>query len=306
MSVYKEPFKWIKQSIYSIIQQTFTDFEFIIICDNPSNQNLVDFLELFSKRDRRIKLIVNENNLGLTRSLNKGLEYACGKYIARMDADDISLPLRFQKQVEFLEQHPNVIVLGTSYSYIGKGASIRTSNTKCDDESIRAQMLLTNCIAHSSVFIRRSVLVNNNIVYDETYRQSQDYRLWELLFPYGEFACLNEKLLNYRLSSQQITKTEGSKQSHLAMIVRTRLQHAWLSRCGYNFPLELISDKPFKIIEILRRDCNITCTKEYKAYLSYAYLYSEDQSWTISYLIKYDLIKLSVFDTIRLLKRIIS
>ena len=102
MSVYNEPLDWVQESIDSILQQTFGNFEFIIINDNPNNKELFDFLITNKIKDNRIIIINNDENIGLTKSLNKGLERAKGEYIARMDADDISLPERLEKQINFL------------------------------------------------------------------------------------------------------------------------------------------------------------------------------------------------------------
>ena len=101
MSIYSEEEEWIRESIDSILNQTFSDFEFIIINDNPNRDKNNSLLTEYTRIDNRIIIITNEENIGLTKSLNKGLEIARGKYIARMDADDISLPTRFEKQVDF-------------------------------------------------------------------------------------------------------------------------------------------------------------------------------------------------------------
>ena len=114
MSIYKEPIDWMILSIDSIIEQTYKDFEFIIINDNPERLDNTKLLEKYLKKDSRIKIVNNSENIGLTKSLNKGLAVSTGEYIARMDADDISLPTRFEKQIAFLESNPNVIVLGTN------------------------------------------------------------------------------------------------------------------------------------------------------------------------------------------------
>ena len=91
MSVFKEPQEYLKHSIDSILTQSFKDFEFIIICDNPSDKNICNFLKVYKSIDYRIKLVINPTNMGLTKSLNIGLKLASGKYIARMDADDICM-----------------------------------------------------------------------------------------------------------------------------------------------------------------------------------------------------------------------
>lgn len=306
MSVYKEPIDWLRQSINSILYQTFKDFEFIIICDNPEYDEGIRLLKEYSQKDNRIVLIFNKENLGLTKSLNKGLAIAKGEYFARMDADDISMANRLERQYAYMEEHPEVIVLGTNIEHIGKKPIISGNDSiKFDDASIRAQMILVNCIAHSSVMLRKSVLDCNDIHYDENYRQSQDYRLWELLMPYGRFACLREKLLKYRMSDQQITRSQKRGQTNLAGGIRLRLQQKWLMSNDYQFSDEDVERHPLGIIEKIRHDKKVNSSLEYKAYLQYAYLYSErdEKKWT-NFII-YDLKKMPFISIMRILVKFI-
>jgi glycosyltransferase involved in cell wall biosynthesis len=113
MSVYNESEEYLRKSIESILNQTYTDFEFIIILDNPDNKKARDILKEYENKDDRIVLLENEKNIGLAPSLNRGVKVARGKYIARMDADDIALPQRFEKQVYFLENNPDYAVCFT-------------------------------------------------------------------------------------------------------------------------------------------------------------------------------------------------
>jgi len=273
MSVYKEPIEWLRLSIKSILKQTFTDFEFIIICDNPLYTEGISILKEYAMSDRRIILIFNETNIGLTKSLNKGLVISKGKYIARMDADDISLPVRFERQYDYMESHPNVIVLGTNIKYIGKGAWKKAGDgIRFNDEEIRSQMLIGNCIAHPTVFIRKYVLDENGLSYDESYKHSQDMRLWEQMWEYGEFANLREKLLMYRLSDQQITKSSTLSQFNLSDSVKHRLQKRWLEGLGYNYSIDTIKRAPFEIIEELRKDDQVNGSAQFASFVQNAYL----------------------------------
>ena len=275
MSVYKEPTEWLRQTIDSILSQTFKDFEFIVISDYPAGADNNALLKDYAQMDNRIKLIFNEENIGLTKSLNKGLAVAKGKYIARMDADDISLPERFEKQYAYMECHPNVIVLGTAIKYIGKGAWKKaTDGIRFADEEIRAQMFIDNCIAHPTVFIRKAVLDTYGLKYDETYKHSQDFRLWEQMWDYGEFANLKDKLLMYRLSDQQITKSSKSSQANLSDSVKIRLQKRWLDGFGYNYSIDTIQNAPFDIIKVLRNNNQVNGTAQFSAFVQNAYLYA--------------------------------
>lgn len=286
MSVYKEPAEWLQQTIDSILNQTFRDFEFIIICDNPQGLDNIALLNQYAQKDSRIRLVFNEENIGLTKSLNKGLAVAKGKYIARMDADDISMPTRFEKQYAYMESHPNVTVLGTAIKYIGKGAWHKFNDFfSLTNEAIRAQMLFDNALVHPSVFIRKSVLDKNKIKYDESYRHSQDYRLWEQLMEYGEFANLPDKLLKYKISPNQITSSRTDSQSISADKIRSRLQKSWLEKKGYKYPLDIIVADPYKVLCDVMPDKKISSTLEYKSFAQYVYLNCE---------IKHKLIKVFV------------
>ncbi len=232
MSVYKEPLTWLECSIQSILTQTFSDFELIIIVDNPHHQEAIDFIQQKMEEDKRIVLLVNEENIGLTKSLNKGLYITKGKYIARMDADDKSYPVRFAKQYTFLETHPNVILCGTSIHYVGgKGDRIHIYPPNNDD--IKAEMLFNSGFSHPTIMVRRQTLLDNNIVYDEEYRQTQDFRLYEMLYDLGEFANLSDVLLDYRISEKQISNRLYGSQGGLMQRIRRRMINKWLVSIGY-------------------------------------------------------------------------
>ena len=110
MSCYNEEEVYLTQAIESILDQDYVDFEFIIIMDNPDNQSLLDIVKKYVSVDKRIIVIRNERNIGLANSLNKGIEMATGEYVARMDADDISLPSRLKRQVSYLDNNPKCMM----------------------------------------------------------------------------------------------------------------------------------------------------------------------------------------------------
>lgn len=269
MSVFKEPIEWIKQSIESVLAQSYTDFEFIIINDNPNREDLKDFLEAEKKYDKRIKIFTNVKNIGLTKSLNYGLNLCKGKYIARMDADDISLPRRIEKQVAFLEKNTDVIVCGTNIEYFGKTNVLKLKNIYSDDLDIRGQMLLDSGFAHPSVMIRREVMDNNSIKYDEDFRSSQDYKLWYDLSDYGKFANLSEVLLLYRLSPKQISKTSNSDQANNRQYVSKLFRDRGIN--GYR----IIYDRSKRRLDVIAKPKREN-QKEYrtiKAYYLRSYYY---------------------------------
>ena len=209
MSVYNGSF-YLRESIESILNQTFVDFEFIIIND-CSTDNSWEVMNKYAERDLRIILINNPANIGLTKSLNKGLKIAGGEYIARQDADDISLPDRLKIQANFLDFHPEVGVLGSNAKAIDEqgqylGACpipIEHENT-IEHESLQAYLLVNNCLYHSSLIARRS-LIQKIGGYDEELRYAQDYKLWWDLGQLSRLASLPDNLILVRKSDNNIT-----------------------------------------------------------------------------------------------------
>lgn len=233
MSVYKESLEWLKCSLCSILNQSFSDFEFIIVVDCPENQDAINYLKQKKEEDDRIILLINEENIGLTKSLNKGLRIAKGKYVARMDADDRSYPERFAKQYAFMESHPEVILCGTSIKYHG-GKGNRCQIYPSNDYDIKAEMLFNSGFSHPTIFIKRNILVEHGIFYDEEYKQTQDFRLYEMLYDIGKFANIPEVLLDYRISEKQISTQMHHRQGNLMQMIRRRMINKWLINIGYH------------------------------------------------------------------------
>ena len=213
MSFYKEPLQWIRLSIESILAQTFRDFEFIIICDNPRYHEAIEYIGRTAADDRRIRLHVNESNIGCTRSLNLGISLSDGRYIARMDADDIAFPERFSKQVKFLDEHPEISICATdAHTINAKGRITRRRRYKKKNE--KYGFFISNTIAHPSVMLRKSLLSHRNPLYDETYTYAQDYELWQFLKAKGhKFCTLQDPLLLYRKHNAQISTEHKQMQA---------------------------------------------------------------------------------------------
>ena len=194
------------EAIQSILAQTYTHFEFIIINDGSTDASRERIL---SVPDDRIRYYENESNQGLVYTLNRGIDLCRGKYIARMDADDISLPTRFEKQVEVMETSPNIIVCGTDVSYFGDPEKVeyhsRRKRNPISSENFRENLIIGADISHPSVMIRKSVLDEYHLRYDEDYPCAEDYKFWIDLVDYGDFHIIPERLLKYRLSATQIS-----------------------------------------------------------------------------------------------------
>lgn len=191
------------EAIESILAQTYTDFELIIINDGSTDKT-ADIIKSF--QDKRVKLLDNETNKGLIYSLNRGLDSADGEFIARMDADDISLPRRFEKQIACFHQNPDLVACGTMIEYFGNTElAPRKYITKTSDRENKELLLFTACFAHPTVMMRNEVLEKHKLRYDIKFKNCEDYKFWIDLMKYGEFCNVPEILLRYRQSDTQIT-----------------------------------------------------------------------------------------------------
>lgn len=219
MSVYNEPVEWMCQSIDSILNQTFSDFEFIIINDKPDRVENKQLLDEYASKDPRIVIITNEQNIGLTKSLNKGLDIAAGEYIVRIDADDISLPERFEKQVRFMDANPNVVASGTGVFFINENSEIiNRCQALTDSIAIRSLLLFQTAITHPSAIIRKEI-GGKKVCYNEHFRYAQDYALWASLVNY-DLSNIKEPLLKYRLTQNQISSSHKKEQDGYALEIK--------------------------------------------------------------------------------------
>ena len=196
MSVHNDR-PYLAESVESILAQTFDDFELLVI-DDGSTDGSGDYLAQVP--DPRLQLMRNGTNLGLTCSLNTGLDHAAGKYLARMDGDDAAAPDRFARQVEFLERNAEVGIVGSSRTLIDDaGRFVAHAPAVTDDLAIRWKCLLGNPLAHPTVMIRADVLDRHALRYDERFATAQDYELWSRLLPVTQAANLPQPLVSYRL-----------------------------------------------------------------------------------------------------------
>lgn len=197
MSVYNGE-KYLREAIESILNQTFTDFEFIIINDGSTDNSLAI---IRSYDDRRIRSLNNETNIGLTKSLNNALKVATGEYIARQDADDISLPDRFEAQLKYFEQYPEVALLGTSKYVISEDGTILRKVIALSNPG--RTLLKENVFTHGSVMFKKAV-VDELGYYNEFFKYSQDYELWLRIAKQYEVRNLKSVLYYLRFHSNNI------------------------------------------------------------------------------------------------------
>jgi len=210
MPIYNTPKGYLKETIESILNQTFTDFEFLILNDSPDNTELDEIVA--SYKDKRIKYSKNEKNLGITPSRNKLINMARGEYLAVMDHDDISLPERFEKEVAYLDNNPDVGVVSCNIEEFPKKELIKNP---CEDADIKLALMRRCVVVHPATMIRKSVLDDNKIRYEERFSPAEDYALWCRLIPYTQFHNLREVLFRYRVypgntSSRQKNKMDAA------------------------------------------------------------------------------------------------
>lgn len=201
--------KYIRESIDSIIAQSFTDWDMLVLNEYGSNELCTKIVNEYEARDSRIKVIQNTKRLGLAESLNLGMREARGEYIARMDADDISRSDRFAKQVEFLDSHPNVAVVGSYQHHFGVDIDwIHSPSTEPSQCKSNAVFFCDLC--HSTLMLRKSVFIENELFYDNTYL-AEDFELWSRVIDFGDIANIPEVLGEYRVGEDNITLDKKSR-----------------------------------------------------------------------------------------------
>lgn len=207
MSIYNESLEEVKESINSILNQSYSEFEFIIIIDNPNASNLIKIVKEFSLKDKRIKYIVNDKNIGLALSLNKGVKISTGIYIARMDADDISLKDRLKKQLDYLKENQDVVLLGSSAKIIDNNGIIL--GNLCQETSfkkIKRKMKFESCFIHPSVIFKKEVY--EKIGGYRNFPCAQDYDFFSRIIDANhKVANLPDFLLLYRIRENNLTNT---------------------------------------------------------------------------------------------------
>lgn len=199
--------KYLREAIDSILNQTYTNLDFLIIDDGSTDNSLETIL---SYADPRIRLVKNETNLGLTPTLNKGVDLVIGKYVARMDADDISMPTRLEKEVQYLETHPEVTMIDVVNTFIDKdGNTIHKSFPDVfTEKEIRKSLPDNNYLGHPSMMIRTEVYKK----YKYRLVQFEDYDLWLRLANDNYIIHkINEPLLKYRLHGNSYTDSGRKK-----------------------------------------------------------------------------------------------
>ena len=214
MSVFNEKLEWIKLAVDSILNQTFTDFEFIIIIDNPDlKEEIESYLKSIQLNDSRIIILKNDINMGLASCLNKGLAIAQGEYIARMDADDISYIDRFEKQIKYIKETNSDMVSGLRVEIDENGNIIREIKNNYHEPKVF--LPYSNYIVHPSVLMKKDKLLALNGY--RLFSKSQDYDLWLRMLSEGyKISILDEYVINYRVRANSISVSNELEQYYIS------------------------------------------------------------------------------------------
>ena len=210
---------YVSAAIKSILEQTFSDFEFIIINDGSSDSSS-KIIESFS--DPRIVYINNSENTGLAKVRNKGLDLIRGEYIAWLDCDDISLPARLEKQIKLLDERPNIGICGTWVKTIS-GESENIWRYPTDSGFIRAQMLFDDPLATSSVMLRASCISAQRLRFNLDYQLGEDYELWERISREWDVTNIPEVLTYYRIHPMQTSRVKAIQQKASVWEIQKRM-----------------------------------------------------------------------------------
>lgn len=197
----------LRECIESVLAQTFPDFEFIILNDSPENTELDKIVKSYT--DSRIRYVKNDCNIGISASRNKLIRLSRGKYLAILDHDDIAYPTRLACQVNFLNSHPHIDVVGTWAHWFGTRNFIR-KNPQYDTE-IKIKLTDRCALMHTTVMLRKSVLTDNDIWYEDAYTPAEDYRLFGRLMDVATFHNLPIVLAEYRCSSNNTSHTQKQR-----------------------------------------------------------------------------------------------
>lgn len=219
MSTYKEEEIFLRQAIESILNQTYKDFEYIIILDNPDNNLHIRIIKEYANLDKRIKFYVNEKNMGLTASLNKGLGLAKGKYICRMDSDDISINKRIENQKRYLEENNYDLIGGISQMIDENGKSIYSiKKVPTNMDKIKKALRYNQIISHPTWFGKKEVFDKLNGYRNMPLCEDYDFTLRAVLNGY-KISNIDETVLKYRMTSSSISRSNLYEQYLFARFI---------------------------------------------------------------------------------------
>jgi glycosyltransferase involved in cell wall biosynthesis len=243
MSVYEEPKEYLIQAIESILGQTYKNFEFIITIDNPEYK-YKNILEDYCNKDQRVKLIYNKTNIGLTKSLNNAIEIVRGKYVARQDVDDISLPQRLELQYNFLENNPIYSIVGTNIRFVDdNGKFIKRISWPVTHKDISRTMYKSNKLVHGTVLMKKEDLVSVGR-YNGNLKYGQDYELWlRFLRNNKKIFVLSSELYYLRKHQKSVTVKSAFHQSMMHFLIQKEIDFDKFNSKNIEVYLSMLKEK---------------------------------------------------------------
>lgn len=257
MSIYKEPLDWVAAAVASILNQTYDTLRVILISDNPESGELTRYLQEVQAKDKRVVVLINERNLGLVESLNRGLEFCTGAYIARMDADDISFPTRIEEELAYLKRRKYDLV-GCQYRTFVDATDLGGNYAPCSHEACAKVLKYKSCVCHPSWLARRQVFEDLNGYRDIDACEDLDFLQRAVLRGY-KIGNTPNVLLRYRDNGNSISHTKQFRQQAIRRCMARALYHdrvvtedaylQYISGPGYTLDME-----KFEKIDALERD----------------------------------------------------
>lgn len=245
---------YLRDSLDSIMRQAFKDFDVLLIDDGSMDDTSKIAIE-YSNIDRRIKYYKNEKNIGLIKTLNKGLSLAKGEYIVRMDADDIMFDDRLYKQVKYMDSNPECFVRGGQMEYIGGLTGMAPILPQKYEDLL--YLSLINCpLYHPTTIIRNSAIKQFGLKYNDSYKHAEDYKFWsDIIFSHpNSIANIKDVVLFYRISNNQITAKYSDEQDLISKIVRREnVQHV-LVPYGIKLPEVVNCEIIEKVSSLIRKE----------------------------------------------------
>ena len=242
--------EFVKEAITSILGQTHKNFEFIIINDGSTDRSL-EIIKNYLVKDKRI-IIISRENRGLVSSLNEGFKNAKGKYIARMDADDISLPERFENQVRIMEDERLDICGGTYFRIRSSGERIKINSTPQTHDLCTLSLISKVPFAHSTVMIRKEFLEKHNLFYGQSdFKKAEDLDLWVRMHEKGaKFGNTSTPILNYRISNNSLSKINNKqiKRQTLKILENFKLKNQKIIETIINEKFKNLNDEEQSVI----------------------------------------------------------
>lgn len=226
--------RFISETIDSILAQTYQDFEILII-DDGSTDNSSEILNKYAEEDERIRILKNKRNRGVGYTRNRGVREAKGKYLAIMDADDISVPFRLEKEVQYLEKHQSVGAVSGCMQVINeRGRKIgEPLIVAYGAREVRARLFFRNVIVNSASMYRLNIVKSHNIKYKDDYHGVEDYMFWCMLINYTDIVVLGECFVYYRIVNSSLTSTNVRKYNAVRLKCINEIHQYMLKKNGF-------------------------------------------------------------------------